>query len=96
MAAIDISRSHSLGLDEAKTRAEKLAEGLKSKMGLGYSWDADRIRFKGDGGAAKGVTGTMSVTDSSIRIEIDLPFMMKPMKGMISGKVNEQLDKLLT
>ncbi len=95
MAAIDISRSHSLGLDEAKTRAEKLAEGLKSKMGIGYSWDSDRIRFNGDSGPAKGVSGTVSVTDSNIRVEIDLPFLMKAMKGPIATKVNEKLDRLL-
>jgi putative polyhydroxyalkanoate system protein len=95
MAAIDIKRDHSLGLDEAKNRAEQLAEKLKAKMGIGYSWDGDRIRFKGDAGPAKGVEGAVTVTDKSMRVEIDLPFLMRAMKGAIAGKVNENLDKIL-
>ncbi|MFP6687021.1 MAG: polyhydroxyalkanoic acid system family protein [Polyangiaceae bacterium] len=94
MASIDINRSHSLGLDEAKARAEQLAQNLKSKMGLAYSWDADCIRFKGDTGPAKGVKGTVSVSASTIRVEIDLPFLMKAMKGPIASKVNAKLDHL--
>ena len=34
MATIDIKRSHTLGLDTAKTKAEELAKGLEQKIGI--------------------------------------------------------------
>lgn len=95
MATIDISRSHSLGTDEAKKRAEQLADDMKSKLGITWNWAGDHIKFQADSGAAKGAKGKVSVSDSQVRVEIDLPFLLRAMKGTIAGKVNTKLDKLL-
>ncbi len=95
MATIEISRSHNLGLADAKLRAEQLAKDLEGKLGIGWNWQGDDIRFKADSGTAKGASGIVKVTSSVVRVEIDLPFLLKAMKGMISGKVEEKLDKLL-
>jgi putative polyhydroxyalkanoate system protein len=95
MAIIDISRSHSLSKDEAKKRAEELAKGMEAKLGLVWKWEGDKIEFSAPSGAAKGAKGTVSVTDSAVRVEIDLPFMLKMMKGTIEDRVNERLKELL-
>lgn len=95
MATIDISRSHSLGLDAAKQRAEQLANDLKERMGIQWRWEGDTIRFSADGGPAKGTTGSVAVATSQVRIEIDLPFLLKAMKGTIAAKVEDKLGKLL-
>jgi putative polyhydroxyalkanoate system protein len=95
MATIDVRRSHTLEIATARQRAEELARDMEQKMGIKWRWDGDRIRFDADGGMAKGVTGTVSVSTSEVRVEIDLPFLMRPMKGMVEGKVNEKLDKLI-
>jgi putative polyhydroxyalkanoate system protein len=96
MANIDIRRSHALGKDVAKTRAETLAKGMESKLGIKWAWDnADRIKFDAPSGAAKGATGTVSVDDTSVRVEIDLPFMLRVMKGTIESRVNDELNKLM-
>jgi putative polyhydroxyalkanoate system protein len=95
MATIDISRNHQLELDEAKQRAEQLAKDLQAKLGIDWRWDGDRIRFHADSGAAKGAKGQVSVDTSSVRVEIDLPLLLRAMKGTISGKVNAKLDKLV-
>jgi len=95
MATIDVSRSHSLPKDEAKKRAEELAKGMEQKLGLKWQWNGDKIDFHAPSGAAKGAKGTVSVTDSAVRVEIDLPFMLKMMKGTIEDKVNERLKALL-
>jgi putative polyhydroxyalkanoate system protein len=42
---------------------------------------------------AKGTTGQVTVADSSIRVEIDLPFLLRAMKGTVEGKVTEKLDR---
>jgi putative polyhydroxyalkanoate system protein len=95
MATIDVRRSHKLEIATAKERAEELAKDMQSKMGIQWRWDGDRIRFDAPSGMAKGVTGTVSVSTSEVRVEIDLPFLMRPMKGMVEGKVNEKLNKLI-
>lgn len=95
MATIDISRSHGLGLDTAKQRAEQLANDLKERMGIAWRWEGDTIRFSSESGPAKGVTGAVIVASSQVKIEIDLPFLLKAMKGTIAGKVEDKLGKLL-
>ncbi|HTJ82959.1 MAG TPA: polyhydroxyalkanoic acid system family protein [Polyangiaceae bacterium] len=93
MATIDIKRTHSLGLETAKQRAEKLADGMKEKLGIVWRWDGNVIRFDAPSGMAKGANGTVSVEEKSIRVEIDLPFMLRALKGTVESKVNEKLEQ---
>jgi putative polyhydroxyalkanoate system protein len=95
MATIDITRTHKLPKDEAKKRAEQIASGMQSKLGLQWRWDGDTIRFDASSGAAKGTKGEIAVTDKEVRVQIDLPFMLRLMKGTVESKVNEKLDALL-
>jgi putative polyhydroxyalkanoate system protein len=95
MATIDITRAHTLPKDEAKKRAEELAKGMEEKFSLVWHWDGDAIRFDAPRGSAKGTKGEVSVTEREIRVQIDLPFMLRVLKGTIEGKVNEKLDKLV-
>lgn len=96
MATIDISRSHTLDKEEAKRRAEELAKSLEEKMGIRWRWEGDRIKFDAPSGAAKGATGTVSVDPSAVRVEVDLPFLLRPVKGMVESKITDKLDKLIT
>jgi putative polyhydroxyalkanoate system protein len=95
MATIDISRSHSLSKDEAKKRAEELAKSMEAKLGLKWKWESDHIRFEAPSGAARGTTGTVEVSDSTVRVQIDLPFLLRVLKGKVESKVNEKLAELL-
>jgi putative polyhydroxyalkanoate system protein len=95
MATIDIRRTHTLAKDEAKKRAEELAKGMQAKLGLQWRWEGDHIRFEAPGGPARGTTGTVEVTDSSVRVQIDLPFLLRVLKGKVESKVNEKLDEIL-
>ncbi len=95
MATIDIKRAHTLDLAEAKTRAAALATSMQEKLGIRWSWDGDTIKFDAPSGAAKGATGTVKVDTSQVRVEIDLPFLLRAVKGTIEGKVTEKLDKLI-
>ena len=95
MATIDIRRTHTLAKDEAKKRAEELANGMQAKLDLQWHWEGDHIRFEASRGPAKGTTGTVEVTDSIVRVQIDLPFMLRVLKGKVESKVNEKLDQVL-
>jgi putative polyhydroxyalkanoate system protein len=95
MATIDIKRNHTLGKEVAKQKAESLAKGMESKMGIRWKWDGDRIKFDAPSGAAKGATGQVSVADNEVHVEIDLPFLLRAVKGTIHDRVNDELNKLM-
>jgi putative polyhydroxyalkanoate system protein len=95
MATIDISKSHSLPLDDAKKKAEELAKSMQDRLNLTWNWAGNAIKFESTSGTAKGVKGAVSVTDKSVRVEVDLPFMLRVMKGTIEDKINEKLNQLL-
>jgi putative polyhydroxyalkanoate system protein len=95
MATIDITRAHSLSLDDAKKKAEELAKGMAERFGIQWKWEGDTIRFDAPSGAAKGTKGEVAVSDKSVRVAIDLPLMLRVMKGTIEEKVNEKLKAIL-
>ena len=95
MATIDVRRNHALPKDEAKRRAEDLAKTMQQKLDLEWRWEGDRIVFEAPRGAAKGTKGTVDVSDKDVRVQIDLPFLMRVMKGTVESKVSEKLSQLL-
>jgi putative polyhydroxyalkanoate system protein len=95
MPTIDITRPHSLSKDDAKKKAEELAKGMEEKFSIVWRWEGDTIRFDAPSGAAKGTKGEVAVTDKEVRVAIDLPFMLKVMKGTIESRVNEKLNQIL-
>jgi putative polyhydroxyalkanoate system protein len=95
MATIDISREHKLPLDDAKKRAEELANGMADKFGIEWRWDGNTIRFDTPSGKAKGVKGEVAVSEKNVRVAIDLPFLLRAIKGTIEAKVKEKLDALV-
>lgn len=95
MSTIDVKRAHTLPKDEAKKRAEDLANSMKDKFNLVWKWEGDAIKFDAPSGAAKGTKGQVAVTDTEVHVQIDLPFLLRIMKGTIESKVNEKLNALL-
>jgi putative polyhydroxyalkanoate system protein len=95
MATIDITRGHSLPLEDAKKKAEELAKGMADRFGIVWKWEGNTIRFDAPSGAAKGTKGEVAVSEKDVRVAIDLPFMLKMMKGTIEGKVKEKLESLV-
>ena len=96
MATIDIRRSHTLSIDEAKKRAEELARGMETKLGIRWRWEGDRIKFDAPSGAAKGANGTVSVDGSAVRVEVDLPFLLRAIKCTVESKIHEKLDQVIS
>jgi putative polyhydroxyalkanoate system protein len=95
MATIDVRRNHALSKDEAKRRAEELAKTMKQKLDLEWRWEGDRIVFEAPRGTAKGTKGTVDVTDQDVRVQIELPLLLRMLKGTVESKVSEKLSQLL-
>jgi putative polyhydroxyalkanoate system protein len=95
MSTIDVRRGHALPKEEARKRAEQLATSMQQKFELEWRWDGDRIVFDAPRGAAKGTRGSVVVGDREVRVQIDLPFLLRMLKGTVETKVNEKLTALL-
>lgn len=94
MATIEMEKKHALGKEAARKKAEELADKMKEKIGIEWAWAGDNIKFEAKSGAAKGAKGIVAVSDALIRVEVDLPFMLRPLKGMVEGKIREKLDQI--
>jgi putative polyhydroxyalkanoate system protein len=95
MSTIDVRRNHALAKEEARKRAEDLAKAMQTKFDLEWRWEGDHILFEAPRGAAKGTKGSVEVTDNEVRVQIDLPLLLRMMKGTVESKVREKLGQVL-
>jgi len=90
MADIELTRSHSMDLDEAHTAVEQVARQLETDLGVTYEWDGDTLLFEGSG-----ASGQIEVTPDTIEILIDLSAFLQPMQGRIKEEAGHYLDQYL-
>jgi len=91
MSDIRVIRSHSLPLAKAKALLQKTADRLVAEYNLVSEWHGNTLRFH-----RLGVEGRMHVTDSEIRLDVTLGLLLKPLKGQLIGRIERDLDKVLT
>ena len=90
MAESEVTRHPTLGREEARPDAEEIADNLKERLQPDYHWYGDHLRFK-----RRCTEGALHVYGEVIEISNKLCLMLKPMKGLIEGKIVEFLDKKL-
>lgn len=91
MANIHIKRPHNLGIENARTEVEKLAQTLKSDLQADYKWSGDKLLFK-----RSGASGTIDVGSDYIDLDIRLSMALSLMKGKIEDTINNKLDSALS
>ncbi len=89
MASVDITRQHDLGVAEAKQRAQPMLDDLKSSFGVSGAWEGDQFVI------TQPAKGSLDVTDTTVRVQVDLPLFLRPMKGVVEAKINESLNEAL-
>ena len=93
MADITLTRNHALGVDEARSRADAIVAELKADLPNlldSVSWV--------DGGTNATFTGTgfdgaIALTDSTATISVELGLLTRPLKGVVSGKIEARMDQ---
>lgn len=90
MSRINIERSHSLGREVARERAEKLAQRLASQYDVSYRWSGDRLEFQ-----RSGAQGRIDVRDDSVAVELKLGMLLSALGGSIKREIENTLDKSL-
>ncbi len=89
MPNIAIKRRHSLDHKRAKAAAEKIAGDLQKRFDLDYAWDGDHIVFR-----RPGVSGSLHVGKTAVRLDVELSFLLTPLKGPIENAIHKELDAL--
>jgi putative polyhydroxyalkanoate system protein len=91
MAEINIERNHELGLDELRKRLDSMEAKLKERYGVKLAWrGAHEAEVKGTG-----VSGTISLGDKRVAVNLKLGLMVRPLAGKIREAMEKQLDKAL-
>lgn len=89
MAKISIGKRHHLSHRKAKSVAERLANDLERRFALAWNWDGDDVHFE-----RPGVSGSMHVGKSEIRLDVRLGLLLTPLKPAIEKEIHAQLDKI--
>jgi hypothetical protein len=90
---------HDLGRDEARRRLENGFGRIRDQIsGFGISfqerWDGDRLHFDG-GRFGQKVTGRIDVLPDSVRLEVDLPWILAGIAEKLQGRVQKEGQLLL-
>ena len=89
MPTIAIKRHHKLDPKRAKAAAHKVIKDLTARYQLACSWDGDDVSFE-----RPGVSGSMHVGKSEVHLDVQLSFLMTPLKGSIEQAIHKELDRL--
>lgn len=90
MPDIDITRSHSLGLNGARDAVEQVARQLETDLGVEYEWDDETLLFSGSG-----ANGQIEVEEDTVQLLIDLSAFLQPMQSRIESEAEQYLDRHL-
>lgn len=89
MPSISIARTHTLGPRKARDAAERIARDLNKRFALDYAWDGDDMTF-----TRPGLSGRMHVGEKRVALDVQLGFLLTPIKPAIEREIHAQLDKL--
>jgi putative polyhydroxyalkanoate system protein len=89
VATITVNKRHNLSHKKAKAVAEQLANDLEKRFDLAWNWEGDHVHFQ-----RPGVSGSMHVGTTDIRLDVKLGFLLTPLKPAIEREIHAQLDKL--
>ncbi len=89
MPTISIKRRHTLSHTKAKAAADEIARDLNKRFDLAYEWDRDDVSFE-----RPGLSGNMHVGKNVVRLDVQLSFLLTPLKGPIEREIHKELDAL--
>ena len=91
MANIELCQSHALGKQLARQCAERIAGKLKNELNARYEWQGDDLIFN-----CAGAKGAIRVSEQDVRVEVELAFLLRPMRAHIEKEIRQQMLEALT
>ena len=100
MPKVKMAVPHSLSQEDALARVKKYSDKVRGKFeesvkNMTETWDENRCDF-GFRTYGMDFAGSLTVLDSDVKIEADLPFRAMMFKGRIEKGIGEELGKLLS
>lgn len=94
-----INIPHKLTREEVKSRLENGFDKVQKQMGgIGatteQSWSGNIMSFTA-GAMGQNITGTMTLQEGNVLIEVDLPWLLAKLSGGISDKLKKGTQLLL-
>ena len=90
MSKFTIVHPHTLPADEVRQRLDALSDKL-TRYGIAAKWssqtEATFIR--------KGASGSISCRSDKVVVDVDLSFMLTPMKSEVESRIKSELAKVL-
>lgn len=87
MSMIEFRREHALGMQKARTAAQRVAEEMEREFGMTAEWDGDVLRF-----SRTGVSGEMVVAEDHVELRAKLGFLLSAFKGRIEETLHQNFD----
>lgn len=88
MAQIELKKSHALGAEKARGQIELLAQRLAERLGGSWRWQGERAVCE-----ARGAKACVAYDAETISIEVDLPFVMRPMRKVLEAKIEDYFER---
>ena len=91
MSTVVVERSHTLGRDAARAKAQRIAERLAEQYNVRYAWQGDRLQVR-----RTGASGSIAVEENLVRDELKLGLLLSGLRGTIEREIEQALDKRLS
>ena len=89
MAEISLKRNHGCnGQDDVRSRIEGLAEKVAGRLGGSWRWDGDAAVCE-----ARGAKARVGYDEEEISIDVNLPLMLRPLRGKLEAKIEEYFER---
>ena len=90
MARIVVERTHTLGRQAAREKAEQLAAKLVNDYGVRCEWQGDVLAVR-----RSGADGRIEVGEDRVRVLLNLGLLLSAMGSSVQAQIEHALDKAL-
>jgi putative polyhydroxyalkanoate system protein len=97
---VTVTIPHKLTREEAARRIKAGLERLRPKLpkavgSIEDTWNGDHMDFRAKA-LMQTVSGTVDVMDDSVRIVVDLPWLLSRVSGKVQKQIENRATKMLT
>lgn len=91
MPKVLIKQSHALPVATVKEKIDKLNQDLGSQYGLTSKWVSDSKAEV----ERSGVSGSITISAGEVVVDLDLSFLLSPLKSKVEDQIKDELAKML-
>lgn len=88
MPTIEITRSHSRSLAEARRSVQRVADHIASKFDVECGWDGNTLAFR-----RSGVDGHIKVSAKKVHVTVQLGFLLMAIRGTVEREIERYLEE---